>query len=81
LIALANAVASISWGVVPVVSLGVSSSTGSMCADSGCAEDMFAEVGGHNGDWVPGIEFPEGSREVEISSIPAILWVYWNINE
>jgi len=40
----------------------------SMCADSGC-DDMFAGVGGWDGVLVPGIEFPEGSRKVNRSSV------------
>ena len=62
--------------MVPKVSLGVSSSTDSTCSDSGCVEDIFVGVGGCNGDWVPGLEFPEGSRRVNRYSIPATLWEF-----
>jgi len=44
--------------VVPEVLLGVSLSTGSMCVDLGCAEDMLV-VGGFDGGWVPRLKFPE----------------------
>ena len=48
---------------------GVSSSSGSMCADPCCA-DMLVGVGGWVGGWVTGLEFPELSRRVK-SNNPA----------
>ena len=71
LIALANALASSSGPVVPGVSSGVSLSTGSMCADLGCAEDILVGVGGLVGGCVSGLEFPEVS--MRIKSNPAAL--------
>jgi len=69
LIASVNAVASGSCGL----EVGVSSSAGSMCADPMCA-DMLAGVGGWVGGWVTGLEFPELSRKVKLSSIvPALI--------
>src|SRR5882724_8511998 len=56
---LGKCVASTLWLVVPEVSSGVSSSTGLTCADLGCTDDMFADVGGCNGVWAAGLEFPE----------------------
>jgi len=67
-IALANASASLLG--LPEVSSGVSFKV-SMCADSGCVDDMCMGVGECDGELVPGIEFPEGSSEVNRSSNPA----------
>jgi len=61
LIALANAATSALGFVVPEVFSGVSSSTGSACADLGGAADILVGVGG----WVAGLEFPEVSRRVK----------------
>src|SRR5882724_9254992 len=72
-IASANAVASASCEL----EAGVSSSSGSMCADPRCA-DMLVGVGGWVGGQVTGLEFPELSRKVKLSStVPALieLWV------
>jgi len=69
LIASVNAVASASCGL----EVGVSSSTGSIYADPRCA-DMLTGVGGWVGGWVTGLEFPELSRIVKLSStVPAII--------
>ena len=48
--------------------VGVSSSAGSICADPRCA-DMLVGVGGWVGGQVTGLEFPELSRKVKLSSI------------
>ena len=76
LIALANVDASWSRLVVLEVTSGVSLFMGSMCVDLGC-DDMFVGVGGCNGVWVPGVEFPEGSRKVNKSLIPAAFREFW----
>ena|SRR5882724_6740714 len=47
----------------PAISSGVLLSTGSACADLGCA-DILVGVGGWVGGWVAGLEFPELSRRV-----------------
>ena len=72
-IASVNAVALVSYEL----EAGVSLSTGSICADPRCA-DMLAGVGGWVGGQVTGLEFPELSRIVKLSStVPALieLWV------
>ena len=67
-IASANSVASASCKL----EAGVSSATGSMCADPRCA-DMMAGVGGWVDVWVTGLEFPKLSRIVKLSStVPAL---------
>ena len=56
---------------------GISSSAGSMCVYPRCA-DMLAGVGGWIGGQVTGLEFPELSRIVKLSStVPALIesWV------
>src|SRR5882724_6464725 len=73
LIASVNAVASASCEL----EAGVSSFVVSMCADPRCA-DMLVGVGGWVDVWVTGLEFPELSRIVKLSStVPALIesWV------
>src|SRR5882724_8629734 len=72
-IASANVVASASCEL----EAGVSPSAGLRCADPRCV-DMLAGVGGWGDGWVMGLEFPELSRKVKLSStVPALieLWV------
>ena len=56
--------------------MGVSSSMRSWCADLCCA-DILMGVGGWIGGWVTGLEFPELSRKVKLSSIVLALIELW----
>jgi|SRR5882724_11153796 len=71
LIALAKAAISASGiGALEVLS-GVSSSTGSECADLRFV-DILVGGGGWVGGWVAGLEVPELSRRVKLSTNPAL---------
>ena len=55
---------------------GVSLSVRLWCVDPRCV-DIMVGVGGWVGGWVIGLEFPEWSRRVKLSTMPALreLWV------
>ena len=48
-----------------------------------CGVDMSTGVGGCVADWVAGVELPDGSRSVKISSNPACceFRVVWGIKQ
>ena len=64
------------------VSSGVSTS-GLMCMELWCKVDIGAGVGGCVVDQVAGVELPDGSRRVKVSSNPACceFHVVWGIKQ
>ena len=74
LVALANVFASTSWLVGPEVSSGVVVHRFDVCGFGLCRRDMgVGWIQWRLGIWV---EFPEVSRRVNRSSVPAALWKF-----